>query len=59
MGDRAESLVVSLDLLDAEEGQLHRYLVADPLGRSVRLGQERVSFAVIEQAMRGYSAGGA
>ena len=50
-------LVVGLHLLDAEEAQLYRYLVADALGRSVRLEQERVSFAVIEQAMRGCSAG--
>jgi hypothetical protein len=39
-----------LDLLDAEESQLYRHLVSDALGRSVRLEQERVSFAAIHQA---------
>jgi hypothetical protein len=39
-----------LDLLDAEESQLYQHLVADALGPSVRLEQERVSFAAIQQA---------
>ena len=42
---------VSLDFLDTEETALYRDLIADALGRSVRLEQERVSFAAIEQAM--------
>ena len=46
-------LIVSLDHLDADEAQLYHHLVADALGPSVRLEQERVSFAVIEQAMQG------
>jgi hypothetical protein len=43
----------SLGLLDAEEAQLYYHLVADALGPSVRLEQERVSFAAIEQAILG------
>ena len=39
-----------LDLLNAEESQLYHHLVADALGPSVRLEQERVSFAAIHQA---------
>ena len=39
-----------LNLLDAEEAQLYHHLVADALGPSVRLEQERVSFAAIQQA---------
>jgi hypothetical protein len=39
-----------LDFLDAEESQLYQHLVADALGPSVRLEQERVSFAAIHQA---------
>jgi hypothetical protein len=42
---------VGLSCLDAEETALYRDLVADALGPSVRLEQERVSFAAIEQAM--------
>jgi hypothetical protein len=42
----------SLDFLDAEEAQLCHHLAADALGPSVRLEQERVSFAVIEQAIQ-------
>jgi hypothetical protein len=42
----------SLDFLDAEEAQLYHHLAADALGPSVRLEQERVSFAVIEQAIQ-------
>jgi hypothetical protein len=39
-----------LDLLNAEASQLYHHLVADALGPSVRLEQERVSFAAIHQA---------
>ena len=39
-----------LDLLNAEESRLYHHLVADALGPSVRLEQERVSFAAIHQA---------
>jgi hypothetical protein len=42
---------VGLTCLDAEETALYRDLVADALGPSVRLEQERVRFAAIEQAM--------
>jgi hypothetical protein len=41
----------SLDLLNAEEAALYRDLVADALGPSVRLEQERVSFTAVEQAL--------
>jgi hypothetical protein len=41
----------ALDLLDADEAELYRDLVHDALGPSVRLEQERVSFAAIEQAL--------
>jgi hypothetical protein len=41
----------SLDLLNAEEAALYRDLIADALGPSVRLEQERVRFAAIEQAL--------
>ena len=41
----------TLDLLDAEEAELYRDLVAGALGLSVRLEQERIRFAAIEQAM--------
>jgi hypothetical protein len=40
-----------LDLLDADEAEFYRDLVDGILGRSVRLEQERVSFAAIEQAL--------
>jgi hypothetical protein len=42
---------VSLDFLDAEEAALYRDLIAGALGPSVRLEQERISFAAIEQAL--------
>ena len=42
---------VALNGLDAEEKALYYDLIADALGPSVRLEQERVSFAAIEQAM--------
>jgi len=41
----------TLDLLDAEEGELYRDLVDGTLGPSVRLEQERIRFAAIEQAL--------
>jgi hypothetical protein len=41
----------TLDLLDAEEAELYRDLVEGALGPSVRLEQERIRFAAIEQAM--------
>jgi len=41
----------SPELLDTEEALLYRDLVADVLGPSVRLEQERIRFGVIEQAM--------
>jgi hypothetical protein len=40
-----------LDLLDADEADLYRDLVDGTLGRSVRLEQERISFAAIEHAL--------
>jgi hypothetical protein len=40
-----------LDLLDPDEAELYRDLVNSTLGASVRLEQERVSFAAIEQAL--------
>ena len=41
----------TLDLLDAEEAELYRDLVDGALGPSVRLEQERIRFAAIEQAL--------
>jgi hypothetical protein len=41
----------SLEFLDGEEAALYSDLVADRLGRSVRLEQERVGFGVVEKAM--------
>jgi len=41
----------TLDLLDAEEGELYRDLVDGTLGPSVRLEQERVGFTAIERAL--------
>jgi hypothetical protein len=43
--------VARLDLLDAEEAELHRDLVDGTLGPSVRLEQERIRFAAIERAV--------
>ncbi len=42
---------VSLDLLDPEETELYRDLLDGTLGPSIRLEQERISFAAIEQAL--------
>jgi hypothetical protein len=42
---------VSLDLLDPEEAELYRDLLDGTLGLSIRLEQERISFAAIEQAL--------
>ena len=41
----------TLDLLDAEEMELYRDLMEGALGPSVRLEQERIRFAAIEQAL--------
>ena len=41
----------TLDLLDAEEVELYRDLVEGALGPSVRLEQERIRFATIQQAV--------
>ena len=43
----------ALDRLDAAEARLHRDLVANVFGLSVRLEQERISFAAIGQAIAG------
>jgi hypothetical protein len=43
--------IAGLDLLDAEEADLYRDLVDGTLGPSVRLEQERISFATIEKAV--------
>ena len=40
-----------LDLLDPDEAELYRDLVDGTLGASVRLEQERISFAAIEHAL--------
>ncbi len=45
------STAASLDRLDAEEAELYRDLIDGALGPSVRLEQERVSFAAIERAL--------
>lgn len=42
----------ALDLLDPREARLHRDLLANAFGPSLRLEQERVSFTAIEQAIR-------
>ena len=42
-----------LNFLDTEETALYRDLIADAFGSSVRLEQERVSFAAVEQARAG------
>lgn len=49
----ASPSTASLEFLDAEETALYRDLIADALGPSVRLEQERISFAAIEQAVPG------
>jgi len=41
----------TLDRLDAKETALHRDLMADVLGPSVRLEQERVRFAALTAAV--------
>jgi hypothetical protein len=43
----------SLEFLDGDEAALYADLVADRLGRSVRLEQERIGFGLIERAMLG------
>jgi hypothetical protein len=42
---------VSLDLLDPDEAELYHDLLDGTLGPSIRLEQERISFAAIEQAL--------
>jgi len=46
-----KQLNAALPLLDGSEAALYRDLVEDVLGPSVRLEQERVSFAAIERAL--------
>jgi hypothetical protein len=46
-----KQLNAALPLLDGNEAALYRDLVEDVLGPSVRLEQERVSFAAIERAL--------
>lgn len=43
---------IHLDLLDPAETALYRDLVSHALGQSVRLEQERVRFAALEEALR-------
>jgi hypothetical protein len=45
----------SLDCLDASETELYRDLIDGALGPSVRLEQERISFAAIEQALSAHA----
>jgi len=48
-------MAARLDLLDPEEAELYRDLLDGTLGPSIRLEQERISFAAVEQALaRGY-----
>ena len=47
---------VSLDLLDPEEAELYHDLLDGTLGLSIRLEQERISFAAIEQALLRFTA---
>lgn len=42
----------ALEFLDAEEAALYRDLVTGALGPSVRLEQERISYAAVERALR-------
>jgi len=44
-------VVAALDLLDPQEAALYRDLADHRLGRSVRLEQERISFAALRQAL--------
>jgi hypothetical protein len=44
-------VAATLHLLDPEEAGLYRDLLGGVLGPSVRLEQERISFAAIEQAL--------
>lgn len=48
----ASPYVAALDLLRPDEVELYRDLVEDALGPSVRLEQERVSYAAIEHAVQ-------
>jgi hypothetical protein len=51
MGDRAASHRRQPGFLDPEEAELYRDLLDGTLGLSIRLEQERTSFAAIEQAV--------
>jgi len=44
-------MAARLDLLDPEEAELYRDLLDGTLGPSIRLEQERISFAAIEHAL--------
>jgi hypothetical protein len=46
-------VVARLDHLHPEEADLYRDLVEDTLGETVRLEQERISYAAIERAIAG------
>lgn len=50
--EEASPHVASLDLLRPAEAELYRDLVEDTFGPSVRLEQERVSYAAVERAVR-------
>ncbi len=50
--EEASPHVASLDCLQPEEAELYVDLVEDVLGPSVRLEQERVSYSVVERALR-------
>ena len=41
----------SLEFLDGDEAALYADLVADSLGLSVRLEQERIRYSLVERAM--------
>ena len=53
----AHPVAAALDLLDPEEAELYRGLLDSALGPSVRLEQERVSFAAIERALAAQTIG--
>jgi hypothetical protein len=55
VGTRTNPTAAALDLLDPAEQSLYRDLVAAEFGRAVRLEQERISFAAIEQALAALS----
>jgi hypothetical protein len=51
VAELASRLDDELDLLDPEEAELYHDLLDGTLGPSIRLEQERISFAAIEQAL--------